>query len=82
MELKGGLTDVTIKKMVEQIQGSLDMLEEIAWDQDAHDFYPILMYHGKDPTRALKGQLVVFRGIKRKIIPRECGARLSSIPHR
>ena len=73
---------MTVKKIVHQIQGGLNMLNSITQDQRVHDFYPILMYRGKDPTRSLRGRTVSFRGIKRKIIPRECGAKLSSVPHR
>lgn len=82
VELKGGQAAITIDRVVAQIQGGLDALDGITWDQHVHDFYPILMYHGKDPTPALRGQLVVFRGTKRRIIPKECGSRLSSVPHR
>ena len=82
VELKGGQTDVTINKVVRQLQGSVNTLNSLISDQQVHDFYPILMYKGRDPTRSLRGKLIRFRGITRKIIPRECGEKLSSIPVR
>ena len=82
VELKGGQTDVTIDKVVRQLQGSVNKLDSLIFDQHVHDFYPILMYKGRDPTRSLGGKLIKFRGIPRRIIPRKCGEKLSSIPVR
>ena len=79
VELKGG-RDLVIDRLVEQIQEGVNSIDSLAQDQHLEDFYPILMYKGRDPTTALRGKLVEIRGIKRKVIPLECGARLSAIP--
>lgn len=79
VELKGGQAKFPVAKVVEQIQLSLNLMDSIAADQHIHDFYPILMYRGPDPTRALNGKLVTFRGTPRRIIPRKCGEKLNSI---
>ena len=80
VELKGGQNKVTIDKAVEQIQAGVNLIDSLTKDQHVADFFPVLMYRGPDPTKALHGKLVVCRGIKRKVIPRKCGAKLSSIP--
>ena len=82
IELKGGHTDVTIDKAVEQIQEGLDTIDAITKDQHVADYFPLLLYRGKDPTSALRGKNVEFRGIPRKVIPRECGSRLSATINR
>ena len=79
VELKGGLTKVSIDKVTKQIQGGINALNDLMGDQKIEDIYPIYMYAGKDPTAALKGKLVGVRGITRRIIPLKCGERLSSI---
>ena len=80
VELKGGQTKITIDKAVEQIQAGVDLVDGLTKDQHIADFFPILMYRGPDPTRALGGKLIECRGIKRKVIARKCGEKLSSIP--
>lgn len=80
IELKGGHTQTNVKQVVDQIQAGIDAIASLTWDQHLHDFYPILMYRGPDPSRALRGKLVKFRGQKRRIIPRSCGSRLRDIP--
>ena len=79
VELKGGLTKVSIDKVARQIQGGLNALNSVMFDQKVEDIFPIFMYAGRDPTSALKGKLVGIRGITRRIIPLKCGKRLSSI---
>lgn len=79
VELKGGQTSVTVDRVVQQIQGGIRILDQLSTDQKVTDFFPILMYRGRDPTKALRSRLVVFRGQRRRIIPMKCGARLSSI---
>lgn len=79
VELKGGQSATNVNLVVLQIQAGVRMLDNLAKDQHVTDFYPILMYRGRDPTRSLRSRLVEFRGQKRRIIPMECGSRLSSI---
>ena len=54
-------------------------MDDLASDQHVTDFYPILMYRGHYPTKALQGKLIEFRGQKRRLIPMACGSRLTSI---
>ncbi len=79
VELKGG-QNIVIGKLVEQIQEGVNIIDRLAQDERVEDFYPILMYRGKDPTTALRGNLVEIRGLKRKVIPLKCGAPLNAIP--
>ena len=79
VELKGGATSVTIDIVVQQIQAGIRIVDQLSSDQHVADFYPVLMYRGRDPTRALRSRLVELRGQKRRIIPLKCGSRLSSI---
>ena len=81
VELKGGRAGITVDRVVEQLQESLKAIDSITLDQDVHDFYPLLMYRGPDPTRSLRGKRVAFRGIERGIIPRTCGSLLRDVPH-
>ena len=78
MELKGGQNTV-IDRVVEQIQAGVDIIDSLVTEQDVKDICPILMYKGKDPTTALQGKSVVWRGIKRSVIPRKCGESLGTI---
>ena len=79
VELKGGQTKAKVKEVVGQIQGGLDAISHFAWDQDIHDFFPILMYRGPDPTFAFEGSGVEFHGQRRRIIIRACASHISSI---
>ena len=79
VELKGG-QDTIIDRLVEQIQEGVNSIDSLTQDQHLEDFYPILMYKGRDPTAALRGKIVEIQGIKRRVIPLECGSRLSAIP--
>ena len=79
VELKGGETSVTVDIVVQQIQAGIGIMDRLSSDQHVSDFYPILMYRGRDPTRALWSRLVEFRGQRRRIIPMKCGSRISSI---
>ena len=79
VELKGGQNTV-IDRLVEQIQEGVNSIDSLTQDQQLEDFYPILMYRGRDPTTALRGKRVEIRGIKRRVILLECGALLSAIP--
>ena len=54
VELKGGDTAVKIDIAVQQIQAGVRAMGDLVWDQHVTDFYPILMYRGRDPTRALQ----------------------------
>ena len=69
-----------IDRLVEQIQEGVNSIDSLTQDQHLEDFYPVLMYKGKDPTAALRGKTVKIRGIRRTVIPLECGSRLSAIP--
>ena len=80
VELKGGQSKVTIDKAVEQIQAGANLIDSLTKDQHIADFFPVLMYQGPDPTKALGGKIVECRGIKRKVIPRKCGEKISTIP--
>lgn len=79
VELKGG-QNIVIDKLVEQIQAGVDIIDSLSQDQPLEDFYPILMYKGKDPITALRGKLIRVRGIQRKVITSKCGSRLSKVP--
>ena len=79
VELKGGETSVTVDIVVQQIQAGIHMMDQLSSDQHVTDFYPILMYRGRNPTRALRRKLVEFRGQKRRIIPLKCGSLLRGI---
>ena len=79
VELKGGQSGVNVNLVVRQIQAGVSMMERLAEDQHVADFYPILMYRGRDPTKALGSSLIEFRGQRRRIILMECGSRLRSI---
>ena len=79
VELKGGETSVTVDIVVQQIQTGIRIMDRLSSDQHVSDFYPILMYRGRDPTRALRSRLVEFRGQRRRIIPMKCGSRISNI---
>ena len=79
VELKGG-QDTIIDRLVEQIQEGVNSIDSLTEEQHLEDFYPILMYKGRDPTAALRGKIVEIQGIKRRVIPLECGSRLSAIP--
>lgn len=79
VELKGGQSALNVGLVVQQIQAGVSMIDRLAEDQHVADFYPILMYRGRDPTRALRSSRIAFRGQIRRIIPMECGSRLSSI---
>ena len=76
VELKGGQSSITADRVVEQIQGSLNMIDSLTEDQHVADYFPILLYRGKDPTTSLRGKLVQFRGQPRRIILGSCGVRL------
>ena len=80
VELKGGQSAIDAKRVVEQIQAGVRMVDDLAHDQHVADFYPILMYGGPDPTRTLRDRLIEFRGQKRHVIPMECGSLLTGIP--
>ena len=71
---------MVIDRLVKQIQAGVDIIDSLGEDQHFEDFYPILMYRGRDPTKALRGKVVETRGIKRRVIFLKCGARLSEIP--
>ena len=79
VELKGGQSAIDAKRVVEQIQAGVRLVDNLASDQRIVDFYPILMYGGPDPTRTLRDRIIEFRGQKRHVIPMECGSRLTSI---
>ena len=79
VELKGGQNTV-IDRLVEQIQEGVNSIDSLTQDQRLEDFYPVLMYKGKDPTAALRDKRVKIRGIERRVIPLECGSRLTAIP--
>ena len=79
VELKGGLSAVNANLVVRQIQAGVRVMGHLASDQHVADFYPILMYRGHYPYKALQGELIEFRGQKRRLIPMECGSRLSSV---
>ena len=55
VELKGGDTAVKIDIAVQQIQAGVRLVGDLVWDQHVTDFFPILMYRRRDPTRALNG---------------------------
>ena len=78
VELKGGHR-ISASHVAQQIQGGVCLVDKLAGSQQIADFYPVLMYRGPDPTRALRGKLIEFRGLKRSIIPKRCGSRLSDI---
>ncbi len=78
-ELKGG-QDISIQRLVEQIQGGCNAISDLLNGQTVEDFYPIRMYSGKrDPRRALQGKRVMFRGQPRRVMVAPCGSRLSTI---
>ena len=79
VELKGGLSAVNAVRVVQQIQAGVRVMSDLAGDQHVADFYPILMYRGHYPYKALQGMLIEFRGRKRRLIPLTCGSRLSSV---
>ena len=79
VELKGGQNAV-IDRLVEQIQKGVNSIDSLAQDQHLEDFYPVLMYEGKDPTAALRDKRVKIRGIQRRVIPLKCGSQLTAIP--
>ena len=79
VELKGG-QNIVINKLVEQIQAGVNLMDSLSQDQHVEEFYPILMYRGKDPATALRDKLVEIRGLKRRVIPLECGSLLSKVP--
>tara|TARA_B100002003_G_scaffold232959_1_gene245358 strand:- start:836 stop:1282 length:447 start_codon:yes stop_codon:yes gene_type:complete len=78
-EFKGG-HDISIQRLVEQIQGGCNAISDLLDGQTVEDFYPIRMYSGKrDPRRALQGKRVMFRGQPRRVMVAPCGSRLSTI---
>ena len=79
IELKGGLSHVGASLVAKQIQAGVDLIAELICDQHVTDFFPILLYRGRDPTTSMRRKLIVFRGQKRRIIIRPCGTRLGSV---
>ena len=80
VELKGGRGDLDLAKLVEQLQGGLDLLEKQLVGQDVDDFFPILLYRGKnDPTAALRNRIVKFRTLTRNVIAKPCGTDLRKV---
>ena len=80
IELKGGKANVNVAKAVRQLQQGLNLLNKLLVDQPVGEFFPILLYDAnRDPTRALAGKLVEFRGEKRRIMAEPCGIRLAQI---
>ena len=80
VELKGGVKDLDLNKLVNQIQGGLDLLDQYLTHQVVEDFFPILLYRGRrDPTAALNKKVVKFRTLTRNIIAKPCGTDLSTI---
>ncbi|MDP6071653.1 MAG: FAD binding domain-containing protein [SAR202 cluster bacterium] len=78
-EFKGG-HDISIQRLVEQIQGGCNAISDLLDGQTVEDFHPIRMYSGKrDPRRALQGKRVMFRGQPRRVMVAPCGSRLSTI---
>ena len=71
---------VDISKVVDQVQGTLNLLENLTNGQSISAFYPIVIYHGKrNPVAALKQRKVRFRGQSRSILTGACGRKLTSI---
>ena len=79
VELKGGHS-LNIAVLVRQLQGGLNLLDRVLDEQSVGEFIPILLYQGRrDPTAALAGRFVEFRGEKRRIVARKCGSKMSAI---
>ena len=79
IELKGG-QNISIKNLVLQLQGGLNLLDKILDGQDVEDFFPILLYSGRRRIHsALAKKQVCFRGQPRHVIVKSCGASLASI---
>ena len=80
VELKGGQKSVSVRNLVEQLQGGLNILEGILHGQSVSEFFPILLYSGRKlPASALAGRRVRFRDQYSRIFVKPCGARLASI---
>ena len=79
VELKGGFSHVGASLVAKQIQAGVDLIAELIWDQHVIDFFPILLYRGRDPTTSLRRELIVFRGQRQRIIIRACGTVLGSV---
>lgn len=80
VELKGGVSGLNLSRLVSQLQGGLDLLDQQLADQPVEDFFPVLLYRGKrDPTAALTKRRVKFRTLARTVIARRCGTDLGKI---
>lgn len=78
VELKGG-KNLAVDRAVTQIQRGLHIMESVLSGQTVEDFFPILLFGGRDPTASLGGVRVNFRGSQRLVIARPCGARLATV---
>ena len=80
VELKGGVSGLDLRKLVSQIQGGLDLLDQQLVGQAVEDFFPILLYRGRrDPTPALSMRQVRFRTLTRNVIAHPCGTDLGKV---
>ena len=73
IELKGG-QNANIRQLVEQLQGGLNLLDDLIKGQSVSEVMPILLYSGdREIDSALAKRRVTFRGDKRRIIIGPCG---------
>ena len=80
IELKGGQKSVSVERLVQQLQGGLNILKGILHGQRVSEVLPVLLYSGRrDPAPFLTKSRVRFRGQPRRIIVRPCGARLADM---
>ena len=80
IELKGGQKSVPVERLVQQLQGGLNILEGILDGQPVSEVLPVLLYSGRrDPAPFLTKSRVRFRGQPRRIIVRPCGAKLADM---
>jgi hypothetical protein len=77
IELKGG-QNANVGQLVEQLQGGLNLLDNLTQGQSVSEVMPILLYSGdREIDSALAKRRVTFRGDKRRIIIGPCGSRLA-----
>ena len=81
VELKGGRS-VHMSHAVDQIQNGLGVAATILAGHPVSEWVPILLYNGRmtsHETRLLRNRSVEFRGERKNVVKRDCGARLSTI---
>ena len=76
VELKGAQDR---SKVESQVEAGINMIDQMTQDQHLEEFFPIVIYTGRDPTAAFRGTQFEIRGIKRRIIPRFSGSRFLDI---